>query len=112
MNARDELAEVVSQALADVTGIFDTSTEEDKGMADHILAAGYSKPRTITTAEELDALGYGAVFRDDNGRLWEVEGIGYGGVDKALNAMSIGARIAFTSFGDFPATVLHEGVTA
>jgi len=110
MNARDELAAVIAAGYGDDNS--DCPYDHAPTIAEAVLAAGYSKPRTITTAEELDALGYGAVFRDDNGRLWEVEGIGYGGVDKALNAMSIGARIAFTSFGDFPATVLHEGVTA
>ena len=67
MNARDELAEVVSQALADVTGIFDTSTEEDKGMADHILAAGYSKPKVIGYAV-LDRAGHmiGEQFTERN----------------------------------------------
>jgi hypothetical protein len=32
-----------------------------------LLAAGYSKPRTITTAEELDALPDGSAVLDDDG---------------------------------------------
>lgn len=32
--------------------------------ADSLLAAGYRKPRTITTTEELDALGFQAVILD------------------------------------------------
>jgi len=35
--------------------------------ADAILAAGYSKPRTITTEAELDALPSGSVILDSSG---------------------------------------------
>jgi len=34
--------------------------------AQQILAAGYSKPRTVTTSEELDALNEGAVVLDSD----------------------------------------------
>lgn len=40
---RDELAKVIGKALGDVTGIYDTSDDEDRGLADAILAAGYTK---------------------------------------------------------------------
>ena len=56
MSAREELAELVGKTLGEVAGIYDTSTAEDRELADALLAAGYSKPRTITTVEELDAL--------------------------------------------------------
>jgi hypothetical protein len=65
--------------------------------------------RTITTSEELHALPAGTVLRDDNGRLWEWEEIGYGGIEKALSAMGIGSMLALSSFRSFPATVLYEG---
>lgn len=39
--------------------------------ADAILAAGYRKPRTITTAEELDALPEWSVVRSEQGTPWE-----------------------------------------
>ena len=45
MNARDELAQIWADAY-----------EQEKPVVDAILAAGYRKPRTITTREELDAL--------------------------------------------------------
>lgn len=39
----------------------------EQHVADAILAAGYRKPRTITTAAELDALGFEAVILDGCG---------------------------------------------
>jgi len=41
MSAREGLAEVVSTALGDVVGIWDTSHREDLEIADAIMAAGY-----------------------------------------------------------------------
>jgi hypothetical protein len=63
MSARDELAETVGACMGpwDVPGNLD----EWEMIADAILAAGYSKPRTITTAEELDALPNGSVVLSD-----------------------------------------------
>ena len=63
MNARDELAEVIYKARW-VDGIKDVTIAADAGIANAILAAGYSKPRTITTAEELDALPEGTRIVD------------------------------------------------
>ena len=40
-------------------------------LADAILAAGYTKPRIITTAAELDALPDGSVIRDAAGTIRE-----------------------------------------
>jgi hypothetical protein len=56
MNDRDELEALVARRGGHV-----------KSTADAILAAGYRKPRTITTAEELDALQYGAAVVHDEG---------------------------------------------
>ena len=42
-DSRDELAAVISKALGDVTGIFDTTDSENRALADAILAAGYRK---------------------------------------------------------------------
>lgn len=63
--------------------------------------------RQITTQEELEALPAGSVFRDDFGRLWEWEHVGWGGVEKALSAMGIGSMLAPRGFQGFPVTVLH-----
>jgi hypothetical protein len=61
MNAREELAKVLE-------GISEND-DWDWCLADAeaILAAGYRKSRTITTAEELDALQYGAAVVHDEG---------------------------------------------
>jgi len=74
---REELAEVVCEALEKGPGIYDTSWREDCAMADVILAAGYRKPRTITTVEELDEAILSAfedaahmVLSDSKGRPW------------------------------------------
>lgn len=40
-------------------------------IAGTILTAGYRKPRTITTVEELDALREGAVIVDRDGDAWQ-----------------------------------------
>lgn len=53
---RIELAETVSTATSGAVTKW--------AIADAILAAGYSKPRTITTAEELDALPEGSAVLD------------------------------------------------
>ena len=69
---RDELAELLmSDEIMNVPDIggFDYALHE----ADVILAAGYRKPRTITTAEELDALAVGSVIRSGRGAIHEKE---------------------------------------
>jgi hypothetical protein len=43
VSEREELAAVISKALGEVTGIYDTSDTEDLGIADMILAAGWVK---------------------------------------------------------------------
>ncbi|UVF61009.1 hypothetical protein SEA_SAKAI_46 [Arthrobacter phage Sakai] len=42
--------------------------------ADAILAAGFRKPRAITTAEELDKLGAKSVILDAHGTPWVCDG--------------------------------------
>jgi hypothetical protein len=56
MSDRDELAEIIQDCGEYIPGSHaDDYVSPDKA-ADAILAAGYRKPRTVTTAEELDAL--------------------------------------------------------
>lgn len=85
MSARDELGKLlftlpVSDRAADAAPEIMTLCDE---AAEVLLEAGYWKPRTITTAEELDALEVGAVVRgkwlaekwaDEEGELWYVAG--------------------------------------
>jgi len=54
MSARDELTTLILGKTA-------------PRAADAILAAGYSKPRTITTREEVEALADGSVLIDSHG---------------------------------------------
>ena len=66
-NARDELAEIIQDCGEYIPGSHaDDYVSPDKA-ADAILAAGYRKPRTITTAEELDDLTYGTAVAHDEG---------------------------------------------
>lgn len=76
--------------------------------ADLILAAGYRKPRTITTVAELDALPAGSVILDPEGTPWVGDG------DK----VEPWASVCEDPFGGpiwknsrdiaLPATVIHE----
>lgn len=100
--ASDELAGILRRRIGGPVG---------ETVAD-ILAAGYRKPRTITTVEELDALRVGSVVLSE----------GYG---HHANQMLIsfqrwwdgewhrGARAGSTHPDNFlPATVLHEPAEA
>jgi len=74
MTARDELAGTIlatrhMKALHLETAA-EIVTHVAGGVADALLAAGYSKPRAITTVEELDALPVGSVVLR-NGRAFQ-----------------------------------------
>ena len=73
---RDELADLIASVTIDTksgdvlrvhpdgeTPVF----EGDQRTANALLAAGYRKPRAITTVEELDALPYGTAVAHDEG---------------------------------------------
>ncbi|GLU58597.1 hypothetical protein [Paenarthrobacter ureafaciens] len=91
---RDELADLIkSEAHVD----WFSGTPED--LAKTIRAAGYRKPRTVTTVEELDTLPFKSVVMDDLGRVfhrWLLAGWQSAGP-------TLGTDIKF------PAIVLHEG---
>jgi hypothetical protein len=57
MSDRDELADIIETRIRLTGDPHETATA--------ILAAGYHKPRTIATAEELDALPEDSVVLDD-----------------------------------------------
>lgn len=103
MSARDELAELI--ATTKYKNLKPAWAERDAlspvkyfslKQADAVIAAGYSKPRTITTAEELDALREGAVISGDWATYQRVLGswVTFGGPGTVLP--------------DLPATVLYE----
>lgn len=110
MSERDELMEILHQtATADRvksaaltrTPVVMAKVEET---ADAILAAGFRKPRTITTAEELDALPFESVLRDAQGHVLER----WGGPGE--NVWVTVMVNAFIPRGDItlPATILWE----
>ena len=85
-------------------GNYQGRVEGYKDMADGLIAAGYSKPRTITTVEELNALPFETVIRDAEGHVLE-----RWGHDPANVWVTVMVR-AFIPRGDvaLPATVLYE----
>lgn len=88
MSAREELAGIIGGKLIMRSSMTET--------ADAILAAGYRKPRTITTAKELDALPEGSIVAGD----W------------ATYQLVLGSWVTLGGPGTvqptLPATVLHE----
>jgi len=98
MNARDELAGVVSARLDSIFGTRDFGpTTQDYKVADGLIAAGYVKHRTITTTEELDALPTGSVVLTTFGT----------GVNIYRNEL-IAPDAHHHAVAHGPATVLHE----
>lgn len=79
---------------------------------ERILAAGYRKPKQVTTAEELDALPAKSVILDSEGTPWISDG------DKVEQWASVcedpygGPIWADSLVITLPATVLHIGATA
>ena len=65
---RDELARIIAERYH---AAHDGVTVLDSAIADAILAAGYVKPRQVTTVEELDALPAGTIVRDSKGFAWQ-----------------------------------------
>lgn len=62
---RDELAGLILDAAEDATSTVYPGTANY--LADELLAAGYRKPRTIASAEELDALPARSVIVESHG---------------------------------------------
>jgi hypothetical protein len=94
---RDELARVIFDAPA----LIAWDNKSQHVIADAILAAGWSKPRTVTTVAELDALPRYSVIRT---HLDEVYTKHYDFYEESDN-WEARDRISIHS-GDMPATVL------
>lgn len=111
MSSRDELRGTVSNTVCNASNYTkraqpyllgsDMSAVLDK-TADALLAAGYRKPRTITTAEELDALPEGsAVLDNDHDVSTKHDGRWHGYEMNPLGSAK------YAKYGPF--AVLHEG---
>ena len=61
MSARDELAKIIASSHTNAA-------------VDSILAAGYRKPRVVTTLEELKTVYEGAILKDAEGEMWGIDG--------------------------------------
>lgn len=99
---RDELTAVIESGY----GNDETDCPYDHAgeIADAILAAGYRKPRTITTVEELDALPAWSVVRSEQATIWEkFDGSPTG--DFWAETMTLGQHPS--DHIALPATVLH-----
>ena len=76
--------------------------------ADAILAAGYRKPRVVSTAAELDALAVGSVVLDADGDAWQERG--YADLNWCCTTygrnFGMSAANLLDKFG--PVTLLHE----
>lgn len=105
MNAREELAEIIQKEYVRAIHRKRVSDCYD-APADAILAAGYSKPRAITTREELDALPSGSVILDSTGEPNVFHDNGW-----VLPGTS-GGYTSWAVAQSLPATVLHEPVAA
>jgi hypothetical protein len=98
MSARDELAAVIVEAYGESPD--ECPCEQDLDVADAILAAGYRKPRTITTVAELDVLGLESVVKAVDGNVWEC--LVGGWFETASRACHVASDLLL------PVTVLYE----
>ena len=64
--ASDMVADLCSAPCED----FRQSARDMRAAAEHLIAEGWTKPRRVTTAAELDALAVGSVVLNDRGDAW------------------------------------------
>lgn len=97
---REELAAIISAPRMHTN----MSGDKHRATADAILAAGYRKPRTITTIEELNALPDESIVRTRHGDILELDEDRTG---EWRNGYRPGWDIGFiASEHDLPATLL------
>ena len=106
MSEREELAKVI-ESVYWINGNKFRRSETDVAAA--ILAAGYRKLRTITTVEDLDALGRISAILASNGAVW----VNDGDTEEPWASLAEdfhGGPVWVNGDGiELPATVLHEG---
>ena len=120
---RDELAGLLSQhtydrhrAVCNCSDLVQVGLRCDdethaQHMASTILSAGYTKPRQVTTVEELDALPAEVVVRSSVGVVWEKYADDYSDGDGVDFWQQVGVqRMYASSKVTLPATVLYSPV--
>jgi hypothetical protein len=113
MSERGELAELIASNLDRLFGKREFGpAQQDIDLADSLLAAGYRKPRTITTAEELDALPVGSVVlsRGRSYQRYEPHVTQWAEYHKWMCPDGGFIRAETDSSLLLPVTVLHEAV--
>ena len=111
---REELALILVNAQRSRYSIAPRTTTEHCSEScwaevDAILAAGYRKPRQVTTVEELDALPDGSIILDARGLCREgLRTMGSGNVWRAMGPAQVLRSMEIA----LPATVLHVGGAA
>jgi len=110
MSERDELAAIIMSPESFDSGPVSCGPNDIYAarIADAILAAGWRKPRTVTSVEELDALPGESIVRDASGIVYEKD---YIVNNPTVNWwIETGQSEHFTAKSiSLPATVLHEG---
>ena len=106
MSARDELAEVIASKLDRLFGHREFGpAKQDFDLADELISAGYSKPRTVMTRYEVEALPDGSVLLDSAGDVAHLrDGFWF---SYETSPMTHHRMAKYT-----PATVLHEPKSA
>ncbi|MDV6267056.1 hypothetical protein [Rhodococcus globerulus] len=114
MNAqRDELAADISRSAREIDECLDIGHESTE-LADKLLAAGWSKPRTVNSIEDLEALKSGTVLRFPDGEIGMImvahdkrHVIGYPGIlptaelaDASRHCFGDGLTVLFTPGGE------------
>ena len=100
---RDELAQLIDRTINQEYSPGDDVMGAD--LAPAILAAGYRRPRTITTVEELDALPTESVVRSRGQIVWEK----FSDEDDIVCWRTPGSKAPAAGLNiSLPATVLHE----
>lgn len=103
MTARAELADLVWSVEMPSLGVL--TLRDTEAIADAILAAGYRKPRVVTTARELEAVPRGVVLRSKAGTI--------AARFDAVNGVVFGDDRPFPwGIVDLPAVVLYDPTEA
>lgn len=102
MSERDELAELYADILSRRHGII---TSQSKDAADELIHAGYRKPCTVTTADEMNSLPVGSIVMDVDGEPWrKMRPNLWASRDSCEESATV-----FWTHSEIHPTVLHEG---